>query len=152
MKYNRILYLIVAIHIVGCRQTPPPESYTHRPKNIILMIADGWSYNHIAATDYYQHGRTNIQSYQRFPLHLAISTFMVNGSYNPDSARASFDYIKKKPTDSDGTSLKISNFHSSNAIPLMSGNHRFPDSVLFLPSSYLTTVRSHCPGRFRRTY
>ena len=57
-----------------------------QPKNIILMISDGWGYNHILATDYYQYGNTNVQSYQAFPYHAAMSTFMAEGGYDPDSA------------------------------------------------------------------
>jgi len=71
-----------------------------QPKNIILMISDGWGYNHILATDYYQYGNTNVQSYQAFPYHAAMSTFMAEGGYDPDSAWVTFNYVREKPTDS----------------------------------------------------
>ncbi len=43
-------------------------------KNVIVMISDGWGYNHIAATDYYG-GRK--QGYESFPVRLAMSTYEI---------------------------------------------------------------------------
>ena len=41
-------------------------------KNVIVMISDGWGYNHVAATDYYTGKK---QEYEKFPVRLAMSTY-----------------------------------------------------------------------------
>lgn len=43
------------------------------PKNIIVFISDGCSYNHIAATKYY-HGKDS-NSYEKFAVHYPMSTY-----------------------------------------------------------------------------
>jgi len=99
-----IATLIILSSYYGCNHL----SVSKQPKNIILMISDGWSYNHILATDYYQYGKTNVQTYQSFPFHSAMSTFMAGDAYKPDSAWASFEYVKKKPTDSAASATALS--------------------------------------------
>ena len=44
-------------------------------KNIIVMISDGWGYNHIDASSYYQYGPAARQIYNRFPFRYAMSTY-----------------------------------------------------------------------------
>jgi len=68
-------------------------------KNVILLISDGWGYNQILATDYYNDGKAGTQRYEKFPTKLAMSTYSV-GSYNPETIWDSFDTFKVKPTDS----------------------------------------------------
>ncbi|WP_291402055.1 alkaline phosphatase [Acidaminobacter sp.] len=68
-------------------------------KNVILLISDGWGYNQILATDYYNDGKAGTQRYEKFPTKLAMSTYSV-GSYDPETIWADFDAVKVKPTDS----------------------------------------------------
>ena len=42
-------------------------------KNVILMISDGWGYNQIQATNFWN-GAT-LESYQKFPVQLGMSTY-----------------------------------------------------------------------------
>ncbi len=35
-----------------------------QPKNIILMISDGWGYNQVAAANYYTEGKDSVQAYE----------------------------------------------------------------------------------------
>ncbi|SCZ81999.1 alkaline phosphatase [Acidaminobacter hydrogenoformans] len=68
-------------------------------KNVIVLISDGWGYNQILATDYYNDGKAGTQRYEKFPTKLAMSTYSV-GSYDPDVIWSSFDAVKSDATDS----------------------------------------------------
>ncbi|MBN2425935.1 MAG: alkaline phosphatase [Calditrichaceae bacterium] len=88
-----ILFIIISMALSGCA----PD----KPKNIIFMISDGCGYNHVDAASLYQHGQTGVQIYEQFPVVYAMSTHSLTGKpYNPDSAWTSFNYVKRKPTDS----------------------------------------------------
>lgn len=89
------------------------------PKNIILLISDGWGYNHITATNYYEYGMDKVQVYEGFPLKSAMSTYQARnksgvnpgafeGRYEPDRAWVEFDYVTKKPTDSAASATAMS--------------------------------------------
>lgn len=87
---------IVALAVSGCG-----EKIERRPLNIILMIADGCGFNHIAAAGMYEYGETGQQTYERFPVQLAVSTHPEGGTpYNPEYAWEYFDYVRIGPTDS----------------------------------------------------
>lgn len=80
-------------------------------KNFILMISDGWGYNQIQATNYYE-GKT--QSYENFPVITPMSTFpgrkgnykaqnaveLYTTGYNLYKAWTNFDYVNRDYTDS----------------------------------------------------
>ncbi len=44
-------------------------------KNVIVMISDGWGYNHLEAVSYYEYGKDARQIYNRFPFQWAMSTY-----------------------------------------------------------------------------
>ena len=73
------------------------------PKNVILMVADGWGYNSIQAANFWTGAAA--QSFQNFPVHFAMSTFSASG-HGYDPARAwvgntyNTDYLKTGATDS----------------------------------------------------
>jgi alkaline phosphatase len=68
------------------------------PRNIIVMISDGWGYNQVTATDYYE-GRS--QAYEGFPVALGMSNYSANGDgYAPQRAWSEFSYRNLRPTDS----------------------------------------------------
>ncbi len=85
-------------------------------KNIIVMISDGCGYNQIAATDYFQNGKSGSQGYERFPVKLGMSTYemeMVNGQYqllgyDPKLAWSDFNYVKTNITDSASAATAMS--------------------------------------------
>jgi alkaline phosphatase len=85
------------------KQAPQP-----RIKNVIVMISDGMGYNQMLAGDYFQYGATGEQVYQRFPVRAAMSTYSVNGSYDPLQAWGLFDYVKTAPTDSASAATAMS--------------------------------------------
>ncbi|MFH1853408.1 MAG: alkaline phosphatase, partial [Candidatus Neomarinimicrobiota bacterium] len=99
-----VLLLLVdaVLHFTSCAADGPV------PKNIIIMISDGGGFNHVDAASLYQYGETGRQVYEQFPVRLAMSTYLIDQPpYNPDSAWASFDYIKIKPTDSAASGTAI---------------------------------------------
>lgn len=62
------------------------------PKNIIFLICDGWSYNTIAATNYYQNGTTNSQQYESFPVKYGMATYPAKTGGYPGALRNSIGY------------------------------------------------------------
>jgi alkaline phosphatase len=87
------------------------QTRPNRPKNVILMIADGWSRNTVTAASYFT-GRKPVYEgtgwanvyMSHYPGSTSskpgVPTDDQKGSYDPAAAWASFDYLKSKPTDS----------------------------------------------------
>lgn len=78
------------------------------PKNVIVMISDGWGYNHIATTDQYQYGRPGRQVYEHFPVRTGMSTFLAGGAYDAAAAWSSFGYVASGATDSAAAATAMS--------------------------------------------
>lgn len=60
-------------------------------------------FGHVEAANLFTRGRPVVQSYERFPVHAAVSTFAhssVGGAYSARRAWDSFGYMKLEPTDS----------------------------------------------------
>ncbi|MFA7484947.1 MAG: alkaline phosphatase, partial [Phycisphaerae bacterium] len=72
------------------------------------MISDGSGYNQIEAAGLYQYGQAGTLPYEQFPVVIAISTYMQGGSYAPDKAWDSFDYVKTGYTDSAAAATAMS--------------------------------------------
>jgi alkaline phosphatase len=68
-------------------------------KNVIFMISDGWGYNQIKATNYYN-GTT--EAYENFSVKYGMRTNSANNpaGYDPIQAWSNFDYVKSGATDS----------------------------------------------------
>jgi alkaline phosphatase len=87
------------------------------PKNIIVMIADGWGFNQVLSTNYYQ--GINKQSYELFPVKAGMSHYEVEKSggepviygYDPIAMWSDFNYTKQNATDSasSGTAIASGN-------------------------------------------
>jgi alkaline phosphatase len=80
----------------------------HSPRNVILIIADGWGYNQIDAASYYQYGQKGHQIYEHFPVQLGMSTYLFAGGYSAASAWDSFDYVRSGATDSAAAATAMS--------------------------------------------
>ncbi|MGD9151178.1 MAG: alkaline phosphatase [Desulfobacterales bacterium] len=104
LKYGVVLMTVLAITFAGASAFAKQTQI----KNIIIMISDGWGYNHIDATNYYAYGATGVQAYEHFSCQMAMSTYMVPGDYDPDEAWASFDYVKSGATDSAAAATAMS--------------------------------------------
>ncbi len=84
---------------------------TSKLKNVIIMISDGCGYNTIAATDYYQYGKTGTQVYEHFPVDVGMSTYPAppgGHGYNTILAWANFSYVKSNFTDSGAAATAMS--------------------------------------------
>jgi alkaline phosphatase len=84
------------------------EASEPAPGNIIVIVADGWGYNQMEAASIYQHGWRGGQSYQNFPVRLAVATYSHHGSYDPDVAWNDFEYFRHRPTDSASSATALS--------------------------------------------
>lgn len=81
-------------------------------KHVVVMIADGWSYNQIVATNAWL-GTAN-QPYEQFPVRLFMSTYSLTKlltdslGYDADRARTDFNYLLLRGTDSAASVTAIS--------------------------------------------
>ncbi|MDK9699735.1 MAG: alkaline phosphatase [bacterium] len=89
-------------------------------KNVIVMIADGWGFNTVLASNYYN-GVTS-QSYQKFPVTLAMSHYSAGTMkklyaeeeppnqqvYNPKLVWSVWEWVMKRATDSAAAATAIS--------------------------------------------
>jgi len=99
------------------------QAHAQNAKNIVLMVADGASYNAWNMASYYQYGALGSQPYDSFPVKYAVTTYPLTTStsptgdstpqvsYNSASAWstppttdgtyfAGYRYLKQNPTDS----------------------------------------------------
>jgi alkaline phosphatase len=85
-------------------------------KNIIVMIGDGWGFNHLQAASYYEYGKGSRQIFNRFPFNYAMATYPAyypgdycfGRGYDPQDAWNDFDYVKDCYTDSAASATAIS--------------------------------------------
>ncbi len=78
-------------------------------KNIIVMIADGWGFNHVAATDYYQYGERGRQVYERtFRLYAMDTHSLKVPPYDPEKAWSDFTWVMGGATDSAAAATTMS--------------------------------------------
>ena len=98
--YAKILFKTILFASSICTGSYAFASPSNVPLNVIVLICDGWGYNHVDAESIYRHGQTGVQVYEGFPVQYAMSTFAIGGSYDPQEAWGQFDYQKQKLTDS----------------------------------------------------
>jgi alkaline phosphatase len=105
-----VVYLVLISVLVVAFCLPAVSAAPKKPlaKNVIILISDGWGYNHIESTNYYLDGKTGQQVYEKFPFQYAMSTYMHDGSYDPVAAWADFDYVKSGATDSAAAATTMS--------------------------------------------
>jgi len=116
-----VCLVIVSILVMGLNLTAAsaaPDAGPKKPvaKNIIVMISDGWGFNHLEAVSYYEYGKDARQIYNRFPFQCAISTYAAyyegdpcyGHGYDPVMAWSDFDYVKSCFTDSAAAATALS--------------------------------------------
>ncbi len=92
--------------MAGLQSCRPGETV---PQNVILFIADGSGFNHVAAASLFMHGREGAQVYTRFPMRCAVSTYPAGGPvYDPHSAWQAFSYVEDGTTDSAAAATAMS--------------------------------------------
>jgi alkaline phosphatase len=124
MKSNRVkttaCLVIASLLSLGLcpAAAAPPAAASKQPlaKNIIVMIADGWAFNHVTASSYYQYGKLDRQVYNRFPFRFGMSTHMAYAQghpcdgwgYDAVAAWTDFDYVRSCTTDSAAAATAMS--------------------------------------------
>ena len=96
-KARFLLVLLVALASVTPAYAAPKQPLA---KNVIVMIGDGWAFNHRQAVSYYEYGKDDRGVYNRLPFQWAMSTYSYYCSYDPELAWSDFDYVKSCWTDS----------------------------------------------------
>lgn len=87
---------------------PKPEQELSNPKNVIVMISDGWGKNNIEATNYYM-GET--QPFESFEISTFMSTYAAKSADSPDMSKwrtgynsglawSDFNFVNINPTGS----------------------------------------------------
>lgn len=99
-KAITLVLIIVAIGITPAFAAPDSGPKKPAAKNIIVMISDGWGFNHLEAASYYEYGKDARQIYNRFPFQFAMSTYSYYCDYDPSMAWSDFEYVKSCYTDS----------------------------------------------------
>jgi alkaline phosphatase len=110
-KYGIVFLAVLTIVtiIAGAFVTQPGLARNAPPKNVIVMISDGWGYNHIQAASYYRYGTASRQIYHNFPVKMAMTTYSADGSgYDPALAWSDFNYLKSGATDSASAATAMS--------------------------------------------
>jgi alkaline phosphatase len=91
-------------------------SATQPATNVIVMIADGWGFNHLDSASYYEYGKADRQVFDRFPFEFAMSTYMAydegegceGWGYDPGAAWGDFGYVMECATDSAAAATAMS--------------------------------------------
>ena len=112
-------------------------------KNAIIMVADGWTINHITMTNFYE-GKEK-QIYQDFEYSAFMSTFPDGGDYNSELAWSIPTYVTSGTTDSAaaGTAMATGEKTYNNSINIgIDGNCLITSSQLAEESGRSTGVVS----------
>jgi alkaline phosphatase len=115
--YRLIVVGLVLVLCASAAQAAAKEP-RNKPlaKNIIVMISDGWGFNHLEAASYYEYGKDARQVYNRFPFSYAVSTYAAYAEghvchehgYDPGLAWNEFDYVMDCQTDSAAAATALS--------------------------------------------
>ena len=95
-----LVFLVLLIAATPAFAAPGGNQPKPAAKNVIVMISDGWAFNHLTAASYYEYGQDARQVYNRFPFQFAMSTYSYYCDYDPALAWSSWDYVKSCYTDS----------------------------------------------------
>lgn len=109
MKQNRNLLLRAVTVLILLAGLSACRSGDEAPRNIILFIADGCGFNHMASASLFVDGRPHAQVYYSFPVQYAMSTHSASGKeYDPQEAWKSFRFVEGGPTDSAAAATALS--------------------------------------------
>lgn len=110
MKRAMSLFALAGILFFGFAANAQVQgSGSPAAKNIIVMISDGWGFNHLDAVSYYEYGKEARQVYNRLPFNWAMSTYSSEGrGYDPQLAWGDFTWVKTHYTDSAAAATAMS--------------------------------------------
>jgi alkaline phosphatase len=92
--------LAVSTSPAAFADAPVPAPQPTKAKNVILVIIDGFGFFDSDAGSIYRHGATGELTYEKLPLHLAMSTYPAGSGYDGEKAWKDFDYVRYDATDS----------------------------------------------------
>lgn len=92
---------ILSLLLLLSSQNIPPSLFA--AKYIVILIGDGYGYNHQQAVNAYIGSMPEYQTWQRY----WVSTYSYGGSYDPSLAWNDFAYMKQDPTDSAAAATAI---------------------------------------------
>lgn len=109
-RTSKLACLLLATTVALGLTSAPAAGKAKKPdaKNVIVMIADGFGFNHDTAGSFYEYGEDSKQIYNQFPFQFAMSTYMAypvgdacdGVGYDPAAAWGDFEYVKSCYTDS----------------------------------------------------
>ncbi len=112
---NKLFAIIVALIGLYALLVTPADAAAQQDtvKHVIVMISDGWSINHVKATNYW-HG-VESQAYQNFPVCFFMSTYSQSGiedaapdpAYDPALAWTDFGYMLLRASESAATTTAM---------------------------------------------
>jgi alkaline phosphatase len=109
LKATLITILAVSTSFFADAQTSDVKTVERATvQNIIVMISDGCGFHHVDAASYYQYGQTGKQVYEKFPVHLAMSTFEEGQQYDPKRVWGYFKTVMLEATDSAAAATALS--------------------------------------------
>lgn len=99
---KKVVLIALLILLVGITPAFAAAGGNPKPaaKNIIVMISDGWGFNHLTAASYYEYGKDARQIYNRFPFQFAMSTYSYYCNYDPALVWSDFTHVMSCYTDS----------------------------------------------------
>ena len=103
-----VLSVLAALTLAAAAPAVAKKAPKAPAKNVIVMIADGFGFNHNDAGSYYEYGKDTRQVWNRFPFQFAMSTYMLypggdpceGVAYDPAAAWSDFGYVLTCATDS----------------------------------------------------
>ncbi|TVQ12933.1 MAG: alkaline phosphatase [Bacteroidetes bacterium] len=122
-NFNSVTFWIVlfTLFIASCNLSgQTDEQHVPNPKNIIVFVSDGMGFEHLRATNFYNHGQDNAQAFQQEDwIKFAMATYssvtstrggdtIFSTGYNPRMASLDPGYIKNDYTDSGAAATSLS--------------------------------------------
>jgi alkaline phosphatase len=107
LRYAFLLVIAVSFSVFANSQEPEQSGPT--AKNVIVLVADGWGFNHVLAADYYQHGEAGTQRYEKEFTAYGMDTHSLKvPAYDPEKAWSSFGWVAEAATDSAAAATTMS--------------------------------------------
>jgi alkaline phosphatase len=152
MVHKRITLKVLALLMVATFTAPMIiRAQNTPPKNIIILISDGWGMNHIKATNYW-HGVPNA-SFQNFPVQYFMSTYQgtqANPMANPPLSGFGTGYNSTKAW-TDATFVNKDFTDSAPAATTMASGVKSANSAIgvdvFAQNVELITERANALGK-----
>ena len=104
-----VLILPAALVLAGFAHAQEQPASGPVAKNVIVMVADGWGFNHVLATDYYQFGEAGTQVYEKEFTEYGMDTHSLKvAPYDPEKAWSAFGWVMEAATDSAASATAMS--------------------------------------------